>query len=50
MALIEDRPNRIAILIPCCNEDLTLTQVIQDFKEQVPKYFSVTTTVQQMIA
>lgn len=31
-----DMPNRIAILIPCYNEGLTLTQVIQDFKHQVP--------------
>ena len=33
---IEGTSGRIAILIPCYNEERTIAQVIQDFRSQLP--------------
>ena len=29
--------NKIAVLIPCYNEELTVEKVVRDFKREVPK-------------
>ena len=30
-------PNKIAVLIPCCNEEATIAKVIEDFRGQLPQ-------------
>jgi len=30
--------DKIAILIPCYNEELTISKVIEDFKKELPDY------------
>ena len=37
IALIPDREQRLAIIIPCYNEALTVAQVVQDYSKAAPK-------------
>lgn len=34
---------KIAVLIPCYNEELTIEKVIKDFKKELPEYMFTTT-------
>ena len=44
--LAKHRNNKIAVLIPCYNEEVTIHKVVSDFKRELPKLIStfMTTT------
>ncbi len=37
MSSLEHRNNKIAVLIPCYNEEVTIHKVVSDFKRELPE-------------